>query len=276
MLINSNSIQLNVELLGCELNEENKIITNKPVLIAVPGGPGFSHTLLKPGLSPIAKHFPLVYVDPRGTGKSDICDESSWTITQHAEDLIALCKTLGIKKPVLYGYSVAAHYVARAAAIAPEYIYGLVLSNCITADKNTIFDNLIQLGGDTAKRLMVDLDAGGFPDYAKNVLPLYNPVLRPAEHEAALELNATQSLMMVHHCFETSLLLELDKSHVKALYLLGRLDPLDPAEQAIQRITKSQRSSIEVVVFDESGHDILLCEPERAAEVLLEFLNTLM
>ena len=121
---------------------------------------------------------------------------------------------------------------------------------------------------------MVDLDAGGFPDYAENILPLYNPVLRPADHEAVLELNATQSLMMVHHCFETSLLLELNKSHVKALCLLGRLDPLDPAEQAIQRITQSQRSSIEIVIFEESGHDILLCEPERAISVLLKYLNT--
>lgn len=276
VLIDVNNIKLNIELMGCELDERNKITTDKPVLLAVPGGPGFSHTLLKPGLNPMAEHFPLIYIDPRGTGKSDLCDESSWTITQHAQDLIAICNALEINNPVLYGYSVAAQYVARAAALAPDYIKGLVLCNCITADKATIFENLISLGGDMAKRLMIDLDVEGFPDYAEKVLPLYNPVVRSAEHDATLELNAVQSLAMLHSCFESSLVHELKKSKANTLCLLGKLDPIDPSEQAGLRINDLSSSKIKTVVFEHSGHDILMCEPEKAISVLQDYLSSLV
>ena len=273
MLIDVNDIKLNIELMGCELNEQHKLITDKPVLIAVPGGPGFSHTLLKPGLNSLSEHFSLIYLDPRGTGKSDLCDESSWTIQQQAEDIVALCQTLGVQKSVLLGYSVGSHYAAFAAALAPEYISGLILLNGITANKETLFNNLIRLGGNTAKRLMIDLDLSAFPEYAEKVLPLYNPVLRPDEHAETLEMNLEQCMFMLHECFDKAILPALQALSINTLFLLGKLDPLDPAADAIKRIEKLSDKNIQTEVFDQSGHDILLCEQEKLIQKILNFMN---
>jgi proline iminopeptidase len=272
--IKINNIQLNIELMGCELNEQNKLLSTKPVLIAIAGGPGFSHTLLKPGLDPISEHFPVIYIDPRGTGKSDVCDQKSWNLTQHAKDIISLCKTLDIRKPVLFGYSAGAYYAAMSAVLAPDTFSGLILCNPLLADKKTLFKNLIHLGGGTAKRFMIDLDLSGFPDYAEKVLPLYNPVIRSLKHAETLEANLEQYMYMLHECFDTSLLELLIKAELPTKLLIGKQDPLVLCENTLDIITNSQNAKITSDVFENSGHDNLLCEPERVVGSVITFIET--
>lgn len=174
MLIEVNGINLFVETYGAELSAEHAIDTDKPVLIAVPGGPGFSHTFLKPGLNPIADYFPLVYFDPRGTGKSDLGDPSGWSLEQLADDLATLISKLGIKNAYIYAHSAGVNVSALLIKKYPSLVNGLVSANGIIVDKETAFDNWIKLGGDTAKKMMVDLDAAAIPAFMETVIPKYD------------------------------------------------------------------------------------------------------
>lgn len=56
----------------------------------------------------------------------------------------------------------------------------------ITGTKAQTYADLIALGGKYVKRLMIDLDAEGFPDYAEHVLLNYDPIPRPPEHAETL------------------------------------------------------------------------------------------
>lgn len=274
MLLQVNDINMYVEIHGAELSPDQTINTDLPVLIAVPGGPGFSHTILKPGLNPVSEHFPLVYFDPRGTGRSELCNKATWTITQQADDLAELIKKLGIKNAYLYGHSGGVDVSAAVIKHYPGLVKGLISANGIIADKQTVFDNWIKLGGDVAKRALIDLDMAAVPDFMTQVLPKYDPISRPEEHAATLEANIEQCLHMVHAYLDSLLLTQLEESDIPCVFIMGKHDPLSPPEQSIPLLEQAAKPNYRWEVFEESGHDNLLCEPTRTIETILATMNT--
>lgn len=274
MNLQVNDINLYVEIYGAELSPDNTLDTDTPVLIAVPGGPGFSHTFLKPGLNPVADFFPLVYFDPRGTGKSDICDKTTWTIDQQADDLAALIERLGIKNAFLYGHSGGVDVSAAVIKKYPGVVKGLVSANGIIADKETVFDNWIKLGGDLAKRAMIDLDVEAVPDYMAQIIPKYDPIPRPEEHALTLEANIEQFLYLVHSYLDSDLLGQLQHTDIPCIFIMGRFDPLSPPSQSIPRLKNAGKSNFKWETFEHSGHDNLLCEQEKTIDVILSLMRS--
>jgi hypothetical protein len=55
-------------------------------------------------------------------------------------------------------------------------------------------------------------------------------------------------------------------------FIVSGLDPLNPAEEAIPTLEAIQRDNFTWQVFERSGHDNLLCEPEKTIEVVLKFI----
>lgn len=273
MLIKVNDIHLNFEISGYSIDETRMENYDQPVVIAIPGGPGFSHTFLKPALDPLSHTVPLIYLDPRGTGKSDLSTPADWNIPQMAEDIVAFCNALHIQKPILFGHSAGSTYAAAAAKRAPQRIQGLILSNSITGSKEEIFDNLIRLGGQYAKRLMIDLDAEGFADFAEHVLPLYDPVSRSKEHADTLDLNIEQCMTMLHECMETDVLELIKDISVPCHFFFGAHDPIFQARPAIQKLEALSKPHMHWQLFDHSGHDALLCEPELMIQRILDCIQ---
>jgi proline iminopeptidase len=271
MFLEINGIKLYIEIYGSKIDEEQHLESDKPVVIALPGGPGFSHSFLKPGLNPISEHYPLVYFDPRGTGKSDVSDKATWSAEQLADDLVALIKRLGIEKPYLYAHSGGA-LVAATVLQRADIVKGVICANGIIADKETMFQNWIELGGDVAKKTMVDLDLASANDFMLQVVPKYDPIPRPMEHAVTLEGNFEQCLHLMHSFLEPSLLDRLSSSVTPVHFIVSGLDPLNPAEQANPTLEAIQQDNFTWQVFERSGHDNLLCEPEKTIEVVLKFI----
>jgi proline iminopeptidase len=97
--------------------------------VVIPGGPGFDHAHLRPGLDPLAGDARLVYVDLRNTGASEHGPLESWTLEQAADDVAELCAADGIERPVVFGHS-AGGFVAMTLALRhPELVGGLILCN---------------------------------------------------------------------------------------------------------------------------------------------------
>ena len=275
MLVAVNDINIYVETYGVELSAQHTIETDKPVLIAVPGGPGFSHTFLKPGLNPIADDFPIVYFDPRGTGKSDLGATSSWSLEQLADDLAVLINKLGIKKPYIYAHSTGVNVSALLIKKHPLLVKGLVSANGILVDKQTAFDNWIKLGGDAAKRMMVDLDVTAVLEFMETVIPKYDPIPRPIEHAESLEANIEQCLHLIHSFLNMDLLKTLESSQIPCHFIVGKHDPLSTKEQSVTLLEKNNQANFSWEVFEQSGHDNLLCEPEKTITVILGLMTTL-
>ena len=77
----------------------------EPLLI-LHGGPGASHDYFLPYLLPLARHHKVIFIDERGSGKSQkLEDRSAYTIENMVEDVEAVRQGLGLGKIALLGHS---------------------------------------------------------------------------------------------------------------------------------------------------------------------------
>src|SRR5260370_11781737 len=72
----------------------------------VHGGPGASHDYLLPHLLPLARTNKLIFIDERGSGRSEkLEDTTQYTVENMAEDVEAVPQALGLGKINLLGHS---------------------------------------------------------------------------------------------------------------------------------------------------------------------------
>src|SRR5438874_12683349 len=77
----------------------------KPLLIAH-GGPGASHDYFLPYLTPLARHHQLIFIDERGSGRSQkLEDASGYTVENMVEDVEAVRVALRLGQVTLLGHS---------------------------------------------------------------------------------------------------------------------------------------------------------------------------
>jgi proline iminopeptidase len=79
--------------------------TGEP-LILLHGGPGATHEYLLPHLLPLARHYRLIFLDERGSGRSQkLEDPSGYTEEAMADDVEAVRQALGLGKVAVLGHS---------------------------------------------------------------------------------------------------------------------------------------------------------------------------
>jgi proline iminopeptidase len=127
--VNGTGLYFDVE--GAELVLQGDALQGRPTLVALHGGPGFDQSYLRPGLSPLSADAQLVFVDLRGQGRSSPAPAEECTLEQMADDVAALCRTLDIRRPVVFGHSAGGFVALQLALRHPEVPGGLVL--CHTA-----------------------------------------------------------------------------------------------------------------------------------------------
>lgn len=83
-----------------------KMLGRGAPLIIVHGGPGASHDYFLPYLLPLARHNKLVFIDERGSGRSQkLEDPSGYTVENMVEDVETVRQALGLGKISLLGHS---------------------------------------------------------------------------------------------------------------------------------------------------------------------------
>jgi proline iminopeptidase len=79
--------------------------TGKPLVI-VHGGPGASHDYFLPYLVPLARHNRLIFIDERGSGKSEkLEDVTKYNVENMVEDVEAVRTALNLGKITVLGHS---------------------------------------------------------------------------------------------------------------------------------------------------------------------------
>jgi predicted esterase len=81
-----NGVWLYFDVEGCGLAVRDAGMAAKPTLVLLHGGPGADHSLFKPEFSAMAGEAQVVYLDQRGSGRSDRGDPDTWTWDQWADD----------------------------------------------------------------------------------------------------------------------------------------------------------------------------------------------
>lgn len=83
-----------------------KILGRGEPLMIVHGGPGASHDYFLPYLLPLARHNKVVFIDERGSGRSQkLEDRSVYTVENMVEDVELVRKSLNLGKINLLGHS---------------------------------------------------------------------------------------------------------------------------------------------------------------------------
>jgi len=83
---------------------ENGAATGVPIIV-VPGGPGMSHTYLTV-LAPLIPNSPIIFYDPRGTGRSFLEEESTdWSLKSLVDEISQVREFFGFEHYVLLSHS---------------------------------------------------------------------------------------------------------------------------------------------------------------------------
>ena len=149
-----------------------------PPLMVLHGGPGAPHGYFLPYLLPLARHHRLVFMDERGSGRSErLTNFKGYTLDNMACDADAVRRALGLKTVDVMGHSFGG-ILAQAYAIKyPSTIRRLILAGTgssasrINADFKLIKDSLdpvlhAQIDARESKGI-IGADGAQLPDYRK-------------------------------------------------------------------------------------------------------------
>lgn len=149
----------------------------EPLLI-LHGGPGASHDYFLPYLLPLARHNRLVFIDERGSGRSQKLENpSGYTIENMADDLETVRQALNLGKVNLLGHSFGG---ALAQAYALKYqrnLNHLILASTFSSTKamNQVFVRMKQNLSPELRERIDKMEAVGLfgqgKDYQKNRYP---------------------------------------------------------------------------------------------------------
>jgi proline iminopeptidase len=141
MKIAVNGVELFFDVYGSSLGPRGNELIEKPVIVALHGGPGIDHSQFVPWLTPIADQAQLVLVDHRGNGRSSRPPVETRTLATMADDLEALRKALGLGRIVIFGMSFGGMLALTYAATYPDSIAALI--PCATAASNEALNHAL-------------------------------------------------------------------------------------------------------------------------------------
>jgi proline iminopeptidase len=168
-------------------------IGNGRPLMVLHGGPGLSHTYFLPYLLPLAKHHRLIFLDERGSGRSQrLTDLSGYTLENMACDANAVRLALGVKTLDVMGHSFGGILAQEYAIKYPSAVRRLVLASTwssasrINQDfsriKNSIDPELRARIETMEQKNIIGSDGAQLPEYRKladEAEAPYNFVARP-------------------------------------------------------------------------------------------------
>lgn len=114
-------------------------------LVLLHGGPGASHDYLLPYLLPLARHHRLVFIDERGSGRSERLEDAKlYTVEAMVEDIEAVRKALGLGTIDLLGHSFGGVLAQAYALKYQDNLAHLVLCSTLhsTSAMNQVFRDI--------------------------------------------------------------------------------------------------------------------------------------
>jgi proline-specific peptidase len=279
-----------------------KILGKGEPLLIVHGGPGASHDYFLPYLLPLARHHQLIFIDERGSGRSQkLEDPSGYTVENMVEDVEVVRSALGLGKITLLGHSYGG---ALAQAYALKYqsnLSHLILGSTWSSTKalNEIFVRMKQNMSPGLRQRIDSLESAGLfghgKDYEKNRYtseymvaawgegyfpylyqnrpdPNYDPV-----DNGKMSWDLYRKMWGEHGEFVVDGNLKsveytdrLSTIKVPTLILVGDHDECDPslAEAMHQKIAGSR-----LVVLPKAGHMTFVDQPETFEKAVESFLT---
>lgn len=277
-------VGLYVDVEGAQLVPDGPAMRQRPTVVALHGGPGADHSTLKPGLSALAAHCQLVYLDLRGHGRSDAGPQEQWTIARLADDVAGLCEGLGIDRPVVYGQSFGAMVALTYASRHPERPRGLMLAGATAQGYGLTLDRVVEafrrVGGDkVAEVCRRDAEAPSLKthdEWMRYCFPYLSKRLSSQEMEESRSRIVPRPYA-IHERLNAEIKTldlrpELARIVCRTLLLVGEEDPMTPPEAAEEIADGIGPDIARVARIQDASHSVLLDQPDAAHNAICKFL----
>lgn len=280
-------VRLYFDVEGCGLEARDGAMAAKPALVLLHGGPGADHSFFKPEFAAMADAAQVIYLDQRGSGRSDRGDPGTWTWERWAEDVAVFCRALEIQSPVLVGTSSGGRVAVECAVRHPGLASGLVLDS--TLFEPTSLDDSLEIfqrrGGAAAREAAArylggDTSPEAAAAWAAHALPLYESASdsgMAARAARALVNREVRARFRRGECGPLKVTAEdMDKITCPVLILAGEDDPVTPAAAARHLASSVQHAAVELQVFAGVGHGVFRQAPAQAFARLRAFLSKVL
>jgi proline iminopeptidase len=147
-------------------------------LLIVHGGPGASHDYFLPYLLPLARHHKLIFIDERGSGKSEKLDDpAGYTVENMVQDTEAVREGLNLGRISLLGHSYGGVLAQAYALKYQANLTHLILCSTFhsTTKMNEVFRHMLANMTPELRDRILSLEKSGLfgkgKDYEKNRYP---------------------------------------------------------------------------------------------------------
>ena len=279
---------------GCNAIIYYEVIGHGRPLIVLHGGPGDTHEYFLPYLLPLARHHKLVFIDERGSGRSQrLADVSQYTLANMACDVDAARRALGLGDTDVLGHSFGGILAQAYVTSYPTHVRRLILAGTgstaarINEDFKVIVDSLpVSLREKIAAREaegIIGPDGAQLQEYRKLAdeaeLP-YNYVVRPpawsdagdpVSWDVLTQMWGSRSDFHIDGNLKgLDLVPELRRLATPTLIIAGDHDLVSRA--TLEQTHSALRNS-RVVVVEHSGHMMFVDQNEAFLRAVTGFLE---
>lgn len=283
MLATVNGAKIYFDIEGSGLVPSGYEMVEKPVAFVLHGGPGMDHSYFKPWLSPLAEDFQLVYIDHRGTGRSERVPLETCTIEQMADDIEALRKLLGLEKITVIGNSFGGMWAQVYAVRYPESLDRLILVT--TSPSHSFWEaanaQLEARATPEQKAIGPTLFEGKvtteeeFMKWWEVMLPLYfykwDDVIGGQMVKRGVDNPLVAAYMFENIIPKYDVRDQLPSVTVPTLICSGRHDWVTPVSEC--EAIAERMPNAELAMFEASGHMPFIEEQDKFVDVVRDFLK---
>jgi proline iminopeptidase len=284
MYVTVHGVRLFFDVLNPELEIAGSGLRHKPALVCIPGGPGGDHQTLRPYFDRFADVAQVIFLDPRGGGRSEHGPETGWNLDQWGDDIAGFLDALGLEKPVVIGSSGGTLMVQSFLARHGDRADGAILVN---ACSRMIPDELVagyEAAGGSAAGLAARAIYGrpGPEDYAaffRHCLPLYSrkgDLSSLGEGAGRTNVNPAASARFFGpggEGFRFDFRGRLSKVECPVMVIAGTQDPVTPTKWGIEVAEALPEGRAETLVFDDCSHLITVDQPEGFDAAVRRFVE---
>lgn len=284
MRISLGDVSLWFDVSGPSVIAQGDTTAQRPVVVAVHGGPGLDHMTVKPALGPLEQDVQVVYFDLRGHGRSDRSSAEFWNLRTWADDLRRLCDALGLHRPVVLGSSFGGDVALAYAALFPDHPGALILTNTTGGhrDEQRVIEAFGRLGGaeaaDLIQRIYADPTADLHAEFNRVCYPLYSATPDWAEESRRFQARMIKNMDVNVHCsmhearaFDPWSLLGTVTCPV--LILAGADDPICPLPVVEELAARLPEETTRLVRLPGARHTIFRDRPDLAFPPITDFLS---
>jgi pimeloyl-ACP methyl ester carboxylesterase len=283
MRVSLGDVSLWFDVSGPSVIPRGDTTVERPVLVAVHGGPGLDHMTVKPALEPLADDFQVLYFDLRGHGRSDRGSATSWTMRTWADDLRRLCDALGLHKPVILGSSFGGDVALTYAALFPDHPGGVILTNTTGGhrDQQRVIEAFDRLGGPEAAAIIRRAYAGDAAvqaEFNRVCYPLYSATPDWADESRRFLARMIRNPDVAAHynsheapSFDPWSLLSTVRCPI--LVLAGEDDPVCPLPVVEELASQLPAGSTRLVRLPGARHTIFRDRPDLAFPAVRTFVT---